>query len=165
MILGFRSDGGAAGNVAVGSPVLAHGYQSPTGLVWDVTLNQLWVSGSDPQAPSSIARVPLGGQVSDWPIPLQFDAALKSSAPVRVAALEIETHMASHQTARPVLLDASSQRTLRLGSSGLRAPAIRLDGRDVLAVAVGSPRVVYAAVRGESTGPAAVFQLLRIRYR
>jgi hypothetical protein len=69
VVLGFEADGGALRQNPAASPIVAQGFARPTGILWDAAAQQLWLSGVDEHASSTVARIPLDASAPAglWP--------------------------------------------------------------------------------------------------
>jgi len=81
-VLQFEPDGTVARERRAGSPVLVRSNLQPGSLVWSGALNELWLAGSTAAGETSLMRVPLAGNPSQWPRVATEVAALSDATAV-----------------------------------------------------------------------------------
>ncbi len=148
-ILQFNPDGTTPSSSASASPILARGFQSPSGLAWDSPRHQLWLSGSDTASKPLLARLPLDDARSPGArTSLRKPAvSIVPDSPFRLGALGAESETSAAHSSTMFLLDPEDRLVRVELDSRTSSPASRLDAAwAVTSVAVAPNGVVYLAV-------------------
>jgi hypothetical protein len=147
MILRFNPDGTTPRESRAGSPVLARGFDLPSGLEWDPDGERLRLSGMHPEWPYSVAHIPLEGwEAMGWapePLPDTVVPGLEGRS-LRLEAVASSTVPGSDPA---IFLLDEEHRLLRVTrrKGGYQAPEIAwLQGPTrVVAAAAGADRKLF----------------------
>jgi len=168
MVLRFESDGSVSRDSRGGSPVLAHGYAQPVSLVWSAARNELWLAGFDADWDGALARLPLGGDVAEWPrTPTVANLDAGSSIVSLFSASRPGRDRATPGASGDLVLVDEDEGLLRIDADALRvvptAPlsAVDLGGEPTFAALDGSDLYLVMTPPAVALSPSS--QIVRVR--
>ena len=164
-ILRLNDDGTVVAGSRAASPMLAHGFEVPAGLVADG--RALWAAGFDRRWPHVLAQLPLDTSSTDeWPRVMDPVAIASSDSAIqahRVTAIAVSRRLAGSDQAQLLAYIDSAHRlfVIHLSSGTMQRRddlSGALDGFVPEALAIGADHQIYVAARA-ANGSSTIFEL------